>query len=189
MFSGGLDSTGVFWKLVQEKKQIHVHHMNLINKENRCDAEKLAVQNICNYMKKITEFTYSESTHNVPSIRGSFMWDSDMYNFIAGYICMMRSDIENVALGLTKTDLGSGSGGVQNRINRGNKILNCFTDIKKIYPVSDMSKQQIFDMLPNDLRDLTWSCRTPIYIDGVPKMCNKCKTCRELRHITFPKPQ
>ena len=33
MFSGGLDSTGVFYKLINDKRKLHVHHLNLINKE------------------------------------------------------------------------------------------------------------------------------------------------------------
>jgi len=44
MFSGGLDSTGVFWKLIQEKEKLHVHHLYLSNKENRAEAEAVAVK-------------------------------------------------------------------------------------------------------------------------------------------------
>ena len=39
MFSGGLDSTGAFWKLMQDKRSVHVYHMNLNNKEKRSEAE------------------------------------------------------------------------------------------------------------------------------------------------------
>lgn len=190
MFSGGLDSTGVFWKLIQEKQKIHVHHMNLINKENRSDAEKIAVKKICDYMKKFGDFDYSESTHECPTINKNFIWDSDLYNFMAGTICLMLN-IDFVALGLTKSDLdGAGNEGVQQRIDRGTNILKCFsTKVKKIYPVIDMSKKDIYNMIPDGLRELTWSCRTPIYQGGEVLKCNKCKTCRELRRITSPKQQ
>lgn len=55
MFSGGLDSTGVFWKLIQEKEELHVHHLYLVNKENRAKAEDKAVKDIVDYMKKIRD--------------------------------------------------------------------------------------------------------------------------------------
>ena len=37
------------------------------------------------------------------------------------------------------------------------------TKAVKIYPVKELSKQQIVDMLPKELRALTWSCRKPLY--------------------------
>ena len=186
MFSGGLDSTGVFYKLIQEKKQIHVHHMNLINKENRNEAEKISVKNICDYMKKIGEFEYSESTHECPTINSNFMWDSDLYNFMAGSLCLSHSKINQVALGLTKTDLnGGGSRQINKRIERGTNIFKSFqANAEKIYPIINMSKKEIYEMLPIDLRNLTWSCRTPVYNGQDIKKCNKCKSCYELRFIS-----
>ena len=39
-------------------------------------------------------------------------------------------------------------------------------------------------MLPEELRDMTWSCRTPIYTeDNSIHECGKCKTCLELKSI------
>lgn len=180
MFSGGLDSTGVFYKLIKEKEKLHVHHMNLINKENRCEAEKIAVKRICEYMKNIGEFDYSESTHEMPTINKSFAYDSDLYNLVAGSICSCNPKIKFVALGLTKSDLSSS---VSNRITRGNKIFESFnTNAKKTYPLVDKTKKEIYDNLPKELINLTWSCRTPIYNNGIHK-CGKCKSCKE---FNFP---
>jgi 7-cyano-7-deazaguanine synthase in queuosine biosynthesis len=178
MFSGGLDSTGAFWKLLQEKEKIHVHHLYLVNKENRALAEDKAVKDIIDYMKKIGDFSYSESYHEYPSYNGNFMWDSDMYNFIAGTICLSIKSIKEVAIGRTKSDTG-----VDLRAERGTKILNAFDpNIKKIYPVGDMTKKEIYKMLPEDLRNITWSCRRPTY-DQETKACNRCKTCMEMNKI------
>ena len=177
MFSGGLDSTGVLWKLLNEKKSLHAHHLYLVNKENRAQAEDKAVKSIVEYMKKINEFTYSESYHEHPAYNGNFMWDSDIYNFIAGTICLSLRSIEEVAIGRTKSDLG-----VDQRAERGTKILHTFNpNIKKIYPVGDMTKKQIYEMLPEKLRNLTWSCRTPIYEENHIKNCEKCKTCKDMK--------
>lgn len=189
MFSGGIDSTGVFWKLLQSDEKIHVHHMNLINKEKRSDAEKIAVKNICEHMRKIKDFDYSESTHECPSIKNNFMWDSDLYNFMAGSMCLCDKEISHIALGLTKTDLEpersvKNINGVRERISRGTNILKCFSiKVEKIYPVINMTKKEIYQMLPENLRVLTWSCRTPVYLQDRIMRCGKCKTCLELRSL------
>lgn len=176
MFSGGLDSTGVFWKLINEKEEIHVHHLYLSNRENRAEAESIAVDGIVRYMKKIREFSYTESYHEYPSYNGNFMWDSDIYNFVAGTICIAAKSIKEVAIGRTKSDTG-----FEQRAQRGTKILNILSpSVKKIYPVGEMSKKEIYDMLPEDLKQLTWSCRTPIYRENNIEMCKKCKTCLEI---------
>jgi len=49
---------------VQDKQNIHVHHMHLKNVEQRTVAESKATADIIEYMKKnIFFFMYSESTH------------------------------------------------------------------------------------------------------------------------------
>jgi len=182
MFSGGLDSTGVFWKLIQEKEELHVHHLYLVNKENRAKAEDKAVKDIINYMKKIRNFSYSESYHEYPCYNGSFLWDSDIFSFMAGGICLNLKSIEKVAIGMTKSDM---NGRLSNRIKRANKIFEAFgSKAQKAYPLSNMTKKEIFEMLPEDLRNLSWSCRTPIYENDDIKKCGKCKTCKEINLIS-----
>lgn len=183
LFSGGLDSTGVLYKLINSKEELLVHHLYLSNKENRAEAEAVAVKNIVEYMKKIRNFTYTESYHEYPSYNGSFMWDSDLYNFVAGTICLCIKEIKQVAIGRTKSDIG-----IEVRADRGTKMLNLFApDVKKIYPVGDMTKKEIYDMLPVELRDLTWSCRTPIYKENNIEKCGRCKTCLEITSINKDK--
>ena len=159
--------------------------MNLINIENREKAERIAVDSIINYMKNLGEFSYSESSHQIPSWNANFLWDSDLYNLIAGSICSSLSNIKKVAFGLTRSD---SSGTVSDRIIKGSQIFNSFkTKAEKIYPVSSMYKEEIYNMLPEDLRNLTWSCRTPIYKEKIFR-CNKCKSCAEINSIV-PKQQ
>lgn len=176
MFSGGLDSTGVLYKLINSKEELLVHHLYLSNKENRAEAEAVAVKKIVDYMKKIRQFSYTESFHEYPSFNGNFMWDSDIYNFVAGTICLSAKTIKEVAIGRTKSDIGFAT-----RAERGTKILNILSpSVKKTYPVGEMTKKEIYDMLPEELRKMTWSCRTPIYKDDDIKMCGSCRTCIEI---------
>jgi 7-cyano-7-deazaguanine synthase in queuosine biosynthesis len=194
MFSGGLDSTGALWNLLKDKKnKIHLHHLYLLNKENRADAEQNAVQNILSYIKQRHTIKYSESYHQYPfysylkeqskglALHQNFMFDSDIYNFIAGTICFCLPNIKKVAIGRTKSDA---SLDVETRSVRGTKLLQLFApNIEKIYPVEHLTKTEIYNILPKELRDMTWSCRTPINVDNMFKECGACKTCIEINQI------
>jgi len=179
MFSGGLDSTGVFYKLMQTKINLHVHHLYLENPENRQKAEEIAVKKITDYMRQFGDFTYSESYHKYPDFNGNFIWDSDIFSFAAGNICFSMPSIKNVAIGVTASDDNPNH---TNRINRAHKIFAAFdTKAIKIYPVLELNKKQIYDMLPEDLRKLTWSCRKPIYKGNEILKCGSCKSCYEFK--------
>jgi 7-cyano-7-deazaguanine synthase in queuosine biosynthesis len=196
MFSGGLDSTGALWTLLKDTKyKLHLHHLHLINKEQRAAAEHQAVVNILSYISKTHKnIKYSESYHQYPThsylskisdglvLHENFMFDSDIYNFIAGTICLCLPNIKRVAVGRTKSDDNLD---VRQRAIRGNELLKLFApDIEKIYPVEHLIKAEIYNMLPEELRNLTWSCRTPIIIDNnTIQECGKCKTCLELTKI------
>ena len=181
MFSGGLDSTGMLWKLISQKSNIHIHHMNLMNQEKRARVESVAVKNILNYVSKHGTFAYSESTHIYPSFNNKFMWDSDIVSFISGTICLSMPSIKHIAIGMTKTDMENRE--LSDRVQRSSKILSAFTNATKIYPVKDMSKFEIYEFLPTELRNLTWSCRTPIYKDGKAISCDQCPTCKTMKEI------
>jgi 7-cyano-7-deazaguanine synthase in queuosine biosynthesis len=196
MFSGGLDSTGALWQMLKNKEnKIHLHHLYLVNREKRAEAEQKAVNNIVSYISRSHSIKYTESYHEYPyysyvsgidskkiSINHRFMFDSDIYNFIAATICSCLPNIKTVAIGRTKSDSDPS---ITERANRGNKLLELFVpNIKKIYPVGHLTKAEIYTMLPEELRNITWSCRTPINIDeNTFKECGKCKTCLELNGI------
>jgi len=196
MFSGGLDSTGALWQLLQNKEnRVHLHHLYLDNKEKRAEAEQRSVKNILIYISKYYKVQYSESYHKYPyysylslinktdiALNENFMFDSDIYNFIAGTICLSLPNIKTVAIGRTKSDSSSS---IEQRAIRGNKLLELFVpNIKKIYPVGHLTKHEIYNILPEELRNMTWSCRTPLYIDeNTIQECGKCKTCLELETI------
>jgi 7-cyano-7-deazaguanine synthase in queuosine biosynthesis len=67
------------------------------------------------------------------------------------------------------------------RRKRADAILAAFTPVGKIYPVLDMTKREIYDSLPESLRDLFWSCRRPVYTEKNIQPCKKCDTCVKLR--------
>lgn len=185
MFSGGLDSTGVFWKYINGDEKLHIHHLYLVNRENRAAAEDRAVRDIVAHMKGIRDFGFSESYHEYPCHNGNFLWDSDIFSFVAGSICLSMKTIRKVAIGMTASD---GPSRISARVERANRIFDAFgTKAQKVYPLIEMTKKQVWDMLPENLRDMSWSCRTPIYEGGDIRRCERCKTCWEMKGIRNPK--
>lgn len=181
MFSGGLDSTGVLWRYINGDRLLHVHHLYLVNRENRAKAEDRAVSDVVAYMRRIRDFGFSESYHEYPCYGGNFIWDSDIFSFVAGAICLSMPSVREVAVGMTLSDMRAG---MSVRVERANRIFDAFgSEAKKVYPLSGMRKREVFDMIPSDLRDLTWSCRTPVYSGDDISCCGRCASCAEMRKI------
>ena len=183
MYSGGLDSLGMIYKLLTETEyknySIHIHHVHNRNVENRDRAEAIAVKMATKELKQLGfKFKYSESEISTQPFGRNFLFDTDTMNFFAGYVCSVNPDIKKVALGMQANDANQQ---LEDRRVRAGKILSAFTDAEKIFPVMDMTKREIYDMLPESLRNLFWSCRHPIYSENNIAPCGKCDTCVKLR--------
>ena len=183
MYSGGLDSLGMVYKLLTETEYadygIHIHHVHNKNIENRHRAEAIAVDLATQELRRLGyEFVYSESELGTPSFGEYFMFDTDSMNFFAGYVASVNPDIKKVAIGMQAHDANHS---LEERRVRANRILSAFTDAEKIYPVMHMSKREIYHMLPESLRDMFWSCRLPRYSENTIASCGRCNTCHTLR--------
>lgn len=183
MYSGGLDSLGMVYKLLTDPAykdyRIHIHHVHNKNIENRHRAEALAVDIA---LKELTalgfKFEYSESEIGTVVYNKQYMFDSDSMNFFAGYVCFANPNIVKVAMGMQAND---GNLALEERRVRANKILAAFTPVEKIYPVLNLSKHEIYDSLPENLRNKFWSCRQPVYNEKNIAPCGKCDTCVKLK--------
>ena len=183
MYSGGLDSLGMVYKLLTEEAykdyDIHIHHVHNKNVENRHKAEAIAVDIALKELKELGfKFAYSESEIGTVPFGRHFLYDTDSMNFFAGYVCSVNPDIKKVAMGMQANDANLA---LEERRVRANKILQAFTTAEKIFPVVDMTKREIYDMLPETLRDKFWSCRHPVYSEKNIAPCGKCDTCVKLR--------
>ena len=183
MYSGGLDSLGMIYKLLTEPEykdyKLHVHHIHQRNVENRDRAEAIAVKMALKELEQLGfDFVYSESQIATQPYGINFLYDSDSINFFAGYICSANPSIVNVAMGMQANDHNQA---LEERRKRADKILAAFTDVKKIYPVLNMTKREIYDCLPESLRNIFWSCRRPVYNEKNIAPCGKCDTCVKLR--------
>jgi tRNA(Ile)-lysidine synthase TilS/MesJ len=183
MYSGGLDSLGMVYKLLTEDEykdyRIHIHHVHNKNVENRHKAEALAVNIALKELKRLSfEFDYTESEIGTSPFGQHFMYDTDTMNFFADYVCSVNPNITKVAMGMQANDY---SQRLEERRIRGNKILLAFTAAEKIYPVLDLTKREIYDSLPESLRNMFWSCRRPVYTEKNIAPCGRCDTCCRLK--------
>jgi 7-cyano-7-deazaguanine synthase in queuosine biosynthesis len=187
MYSGGLDSLGMIYKLLTDPEykeyKLHIHHVHNKNVENRWRAEAVSVDIALKELSALGfEFFYSESEIGTVPFGRHFLYDTDTMNFFAGYVCSVNPDIKMVAMGMQANDHNHA---LEDRRVRANKILSAFTDAEKIFPVMDMTKREIYDMLPESLRDKFWSCRTPVYTEKNIAPCGKCDTCVKLKEQTI----
>jgi 7-cyano-7-deazaguanine synthase in queuosine biosynthesis len=183
MYSGGLDSLGMIYKLLTDPEYkdygLHIHHIHNKNVENRDQAEAIVVPLVLKELKKLGfSFDYSESEIRTQPYGNRFLYDTDSINFFAGYICSVNPNIKKVAMGMQANDANQS---LEDRRKRADAILAAFTDVGKIYPVLEMSKREIYDMLPANLRNMFWSCRRPTYTEKNVVPCGRCDTCRKLR--------
>lgn len=183
MYSGGLDSLGMVYKLLTDtaysNHRLHIHHVHNKNIERRAQAEAVTVDIALTELKRLGfDFDYSGSEIGVPTYGVKFMFDTDSINFFAGYICSVNPHIVNIAMGM---NAGDANHSLQDRRKRADAILAAFTPVKKIYPVLDMSKREIYDSLPDTLKNKFWSCRTPVYTKTSITPCGRCDTCRKLQ--------
>lgn len=183
MYSGGLDSLGTLYYLLTDPAykdyKIHVHHVHQNNIEKRSRAEAIAVQIALDELRNLGfNFDYSESSITTPAFNLHFMYDTDSINFFAGYICSVNPDIDLVAMGMNAADSNQS---LDERRKRADAILAAFTQVKKIYPVLNKSKREIYDSLPESIKNKFWSCRTPVYVNNAINPCGRCKTCLQLK--------
>jgi 7-cyano-7-deazaguanine synthase in queuosine biosynthesis len=139
-------------------------------------AVKKCLLHIANHYK--FKWEYSESTIAVLQYSPKFMYDSDAISFAAGNICL-NNPFDHLVIGMHADDFTRQE--VQQRVLRSQRIFEAFdTKTEKIFPIKHLTKKEVFDLLPRQLRVLAWSCRTPQYVDGIPHRCNICPTCKEV---------
>lgn len=184
MFSGGLDSLGALWLLLERGRTVHVHHVMLVTVEQRYEVERAAVRRCLEWLKAYGHrFTESHSVFKTDAYRDGFLYDADSFNLIgAGMAHLSRGAIVEVAIGATLSD-DTPEG--RRAAVRGRAIYDLITKVPKVYPVGHLTKREIWQMLPHELRARSWTCRRPIVSSAandsrefVP--CRICKSCKAL---------
>jgi hypothetical protein len=199
MLSGGMDSVATLVKLLKETDdEIMVHHIKLVNNENRHHAEALAVRKIVPYLRKIRRFRFSTSTVQIPGCDEGYVgYDIMTVHFMAGHI--VRS-IHNQAgytppirmvHGYTKTD------GVWTESPRHVSSVRIFEEHFHDYKdhglptptveflLQDMTAKEAYDKyIDEELDKMIISCRKPkLFYDDTYIECGFCHTCNKMNDI------
>ena len=185
MFSGGLDSTAMLVRLLQDTEdELRVHHVHLVNRENRAGAEQKAVADIVNYCgKNYRPFQFSESVLDFKGLEAVPI-DYIAIAYVACQVAIDTPGCHRIAVGTLAVDTDE-----INRSSRQRQVFNtmyeCYRarklgepDMQWIYPVHHCSKIDLAAMLPAELLQKTWSCRTPQVTETGYQPCGSCKACR-----------
>jgi 7-cyano-7-deazaguanine synthase in queuosine biosynthesis len=190
MLSGGIDSTATLVKLLTASAdELRVHHIGMVNREGRDRAERHAVEAIVAYCRThYRPFRYSESGLDFSALE-AIPIDYLSIAFVACQIAIDTPGCNRIAVGALAADTD-----IVNRIARQKRVFDVMYDcyrarklgepnVEWIFPVYDTPKAELIAALPQELLDLTWSCRRPV--DGF-RPCGVCKACTARQGLRVP---
>ena len=190
MFSGGLDSTAMLVQLLAgSADELRVHHIRMVNREGRDRAEQRAVESIVSYCRtRYRPFRYSESALDFGELE-AIPIDYLSIAFAACQVAIDTPGCDRIAVAALSTDTD-----IASRTARQRRVFDAMYECYRarklgerrvdwIYPVYDTPKAELAAALPQDLLELTWSCRRPV--EGL-RPCLVCKACRARQHLRGP---
>jgi 7-cyano-7-deazaguanine synthase in queuosine biosynthesis len=187
LVSGGLDSIAcLVWMLQNTDDDVHAHHIHIQNSEGRVKAERIAIQRSLNYCREhYRHFKYTESRMDMP---GFVPYDMYVYMWYAGIMSISyRGKLNRVVTG-EHANPPNMQRGIDARVKRSREIFHATAGTDAIdwfMPLKDMNKQQIWNFIPTELADLSWSCRKPVMVNEQPTPCMECHACKSLIGLKY----
>jgi hypothetical protein len=199
MWSGGLDSTYVLARLLQETAdEVYAHHIHLNaprddakSRSRRCEFEAQAISRLVVPMKsRFRNFEYSESRADLTAF-ACFARDATSAMFFAAQLAMSRgfTPFDRILIGVDDEDPRWRPGTELYALRRTlmNRILRAVWESEEIpylyvfYPRP--SRADAFEYLGKELAPLTVSCRHPEaggvgFGEDALRPCNACSKCR-----------
>jgi 7-cyano-7-deazaguanine synthase in queuosine biosynthesis len=185
MLSGGLDSTAMLVRLLaQSQDELRVHHIRLVNREGRAEAEERAVRGIVAYCTRhYRPFRYTESALDFSALE-AIPIDYLAVAYVACQVAIDTPGCSRIAVGTLATDTDE-----INRSRRQREVFGvmyeCYrarrlgeAHVEWTYPVHALDKAALARLLAPELLALTWSCRRPLRSAAGFEPCGTCKACR-----------
>jgi 7-cyano-7-deazaguanine synthase in queuosine biosynthesis len=190
MLSGGVDSAYLLQDyLARTEDRMHAHHVSLrYPHQQRWRVEDRACRAIVAWCRRhLRDFEYSTSRFDL-RFRG-IGWDSDLFLLVASKVALnLGPGPVQVALGWCVDDLERPI--VRDRVERGvttriwralhESIAAPHVAVDLAFPLVErgLTKAELVDGLPQELLELTWSCRQPDFSAQPPRPCGSCHSCR-----------
>ena len=182
LYSGGMDSVSLAWNLLEHTEQdVHIHAIHLHNTENRINAEAQAIKNSIEFLQKNQR---------------SFTFSSSMYSWLSKYsggkdMTLALFQAVRVMSGLGETFNAVFSGDynmLKEEVAEAYGVFNAACSNRRLKPVwvtplDYMTKISVDRSLgvylgmPEELRELYWSCRKPLQSPAGFIKCGKCHAC------------
>lgn len=185
MLSGGMDSTAALVRLLTTTAdELRVHHVRLVNREGRADAEQAAVERILAWCReRYRPFRSSESGLDFAALE-AIPIDYLSIAYVACQVAIDTPGCTRIAVGTLARDTDEA-----NRSARQRRVFEAMYEcyrarklgepaLEWIYPVHGLSKAEVAALLPRELLGLTWSCRQPLRTAQGWGACGVCKACR-----------
>lgn len=181
MWSGGIDSTYLLWRMMTEGKRIRVHHVHLDSFQKRREAEAKAVDRMLGWFKAngLDNFEYTESHFGWGTLPYKVR-DVHIWAFIVGCIAAREPNITTVLQPwraderpISEVRRGDPVMKLIRRIYREIPYQVCGRYIEQAEPCLDKTREDFMREMPRELLEMCWWCRTPK--NGRP--CHTCETC------------
>ena len=191
LWSGGIDSTGALYKILKDyPDEVFAHHIHFKNIENRWEVEKESVDKMIPWLRKnVRDFDYSESTIEIGL--ENVGWDIQIAMYIGGLVVKDKF-CNKLVTGIELEDHEEYPT-VRSYGREVSFLLAVIATLQhpqqnQAFPyiwqiMANSSKKEIWDSLPEFLKENTWSCRTPKQSDGKWIECEVCKTCISLKKL------
>jgi len=176
MLSGGLDSVALLANVLAETEhRLHVHHIEIQNFENRRQVENEAVDLVLAYLRQhYRPFSYSSSRSEFPLGKGGG-FDLTLVLFTAARVhTALASILDIVYTGHIAPN--------RPEILEGSAVYNaCYINKRFkpvwLWPLARLKKIDIYQSIPEELAELTWSCRKPVREFDAFRPCGQCHAC------------
>jgi len=181
MLSGGVDSTYTLVKLLTETTDIVLaHHVHLLNREGRHDAEARACRAIVAWCRQaFREFAYTETAIDHRNLH-FYGFDMISVGFEAGliahnYLKTHGRPIDRWMIGICKEET--------NNRERWPHVVNCVAancypgPPPRYFQLPVVTKAEMLGYLPQPLLDRVWTCRHPVASGDAYFECGTCATC------------
>ena len=199
MLSGGMDSVAAAYRMLRDTPYaLHAHHVRLLNRHGRADAELTAVEASLDWLAHAfgDRIEYTQSAIDTRALAYAVPDVMPVMNIAAGLglaLAMEYGPVIGVACGLRWCDpkadnhpaMAGWSRQEHDAYYRHRTLQNRERFPPLLAPLLNEPRAETIRSLPKDLLLRTWSCRTPVPKEGGWRPCGGCVTCQELAEAGY----